>query len=93
MCVCVCICVSVRRKEGFVKLNVYSGRDTHEDEVELLLNEGGEAGDDDLRTAVDFRISVNREILVPASVWARSMNQDYRRNETFTRRRSRQSYP
>lgn len=48
-----------------VKLNIYTGQDIHEEEVQLLKNESGafqDATEDELITAVDFRISVNKEI-------------------------------
>lgn len=51
------------KKEAFVKLNIYTGQDTHEEEVNLLVNESENYHDtvENLQTAVDFRISINKE--------------------------------
>eukprot|EP01056_Protomagalhaensia_sp_Gyna25_P000350 Protomagalhaensia_sp_Gyna_25__349@NODE_1163_length_2120_cov_24_105718_g922_i0_p1_GENE_NODE_1163_length_2120_cov_24_105718_g922_i0NODE_1163_length_2120_cov_24_105718_g922_i0_p1_ORF_typecomplete_len437_score63_08mRNA_triPase/PF02940_15/3_3e29_NODE_1163_length_2120_cov_24_105718_g922_i07922102 len=81
------------RKQPFQRINVYSGRDMHEDEVQVLINESGEytSEGEDLRTAVDFRVSINKEINVPLDVAQKLLNRDSR--DQFQRRRSRKSYP
>eukprot|EP01054_Gregarina_sp_Poly1_P006910 Gregarina_sp_Poly_1__6909@NODE_374_length_9120_cov_202_678449_g308_i0_p4_GENE_NODE_374_length_9120_cov_202_678449_g308_i0NODE_374_length_9120_cov_202_678449_g308_i0_p4_ORF_typecomplete_len435_score68_91mRNA_triPase/PF02940_15/3_7e29_NODE_374_length_9120_cov_202_678449_g308_i071218425 len=84
--------VEAIRKQPFQRINVYSGKDAHEDEVQVLINESGEYTDgEDLRTAVDFRIAINKEINVPIDVAQKLLVRDSR--DQFQRRRNRKSYP
>ncbi|EZG66637.1 mRNA capping enzyme beta chain [Gregarina niphandrodes] len=78
-------------KEPKLKLNVYTGRDPHEYEVEVLLSEAGQSIGDNTRTSADYRISINREIEVPRAECSQLLR--FNKEKLFTRNRRRVTLP